>query len=515
MPDLFAWWTQNSASPPLALGLRSSKAFILATISLAVFTDIFLYGVIVPVIPFALTQRAAVRQQDVQYWVSVLLAVYGAALLAASPVCGWAADRSASRRSPLLLGLLALAASTAMLCVGNSIGVLVAGRVLQGISAAVVWTVGLALLVDTVGQKDVGQAMGWVGLSMSMGVLVAPLLGGVVFERGGYNAVFAMAFGLIGVDVVLRLLLVEKKVARRWLKEPGEVDGETVVGARAGEQTGNEAAGLEDDSARSSPVDKAPKESEPASIEPQPPASPSPPTTLKRRIVANLPPIITLLASRRLLAALWGCLVQASLLTSFDSVLPLFVRATFGWTSTGAGLIFLPIVLPSFLGPLVGWLSDRYGPRWLATAGFVFSAPFLVLLRLVRHDSLGQKALLCALLFLVGVGLDLVMAPLMAEITYVVEAKEKKRPGLFGPAGAYAQAYGLFNVAFAGGCLVGPLWAGMVNERAGWGTMAWSLALLSLVSAVPTVIWTGGLVTRKMRRPREEKGLAGEAEAAV
>ncbi|KAK5007264.1 hypothetical protein LTR16_000947, partial [Cryomyces antarcticus] len=278
--------------------------------------------------------------------------------------------------------------------------------------------------------------------------------------------------------------------------EPGEVDGETVVGAEAEEETGKEAAGMKDDSARSSPVDEAPKEAEPPSLEPQPLASP-PPTTLKRRVVANLPPIITLLASRRLLAALWGCLVQASLLTSFDSVLPLFVRATFGWTSTGAGLIFLPIVLPSFLGPLVGWLSDRYGPRWLATAGFIFSAPFLVLLRLVTHDSLGQKALLCALLLL------------------VVEAKEKKRPGLFGPAGAYAQAYGLFNVAFAGGCLVGPLWAGMVNERAGWGTMAWSLALLSLVSAAPTVIWAGGLVTRRIRRPREEKGLAGEAEAAV
>lgn len=53
-----------------------------------------------------------------------------------------------------------LLGATVMLCIGTSIGVLVVGRLLQGMSAAVVWVVGLALLVDTVGEKDVGQAMG-------------------------------------------------------------------------------------------------------------------------------------------------------------------------------------------------------------------------------------------------------------------------------------------------------------------------------------------------------------------
>jgi MFS family permease len=103
-----------------------------------------------------------------------------------------------------------------MLCVGSSIGVLVAGRLLQGLSAAVVWTVGLALLVDTVGQKEIGQVMGYVSLSVSIAILVAPLLGGVVYARGGYYAVFAMAFALIGLDIVLRLALVEKKIAKKW-----------------------------------------------------------------------------------------------------------------------------------------------------------------------------------------------------------------------------------------------------------------------------------------------------------
>ena len=105
-----------TSSPPCLLSIRSSKTFILATICIAVFTDIFLYGIIVPVIPFALASRASVPQSSVQSYVSILLAVYGAALLVASPVAGWYADRSSSRRLPLLIGLLALAGSTVILC---------------------------------------------------------------------------------------------------------------------------------------------------------------------------------------------------------------------------------------------------------------------------------------------------------------------------------------------------------------------------------------------------------------
>ena len=87
-------------------------------------------------LPFALTERSGVDPDQIQTWISIFLAVYGAALLAAAPFCGWAADRSSSRRMPLLFGLLALGGSTVMLCVGDSIGLLAAGRVLQGISAA-------------------------------------------------------------------------------------------------------------------------------------------------------------------------------------------------------------------------------------------------------------------------------------------------------------------------------------------------------------------------------------------
>lgn len=466
------------APPPRLLRVRSSRRFILVAVCVSVFTDIFLYGIIVPVLPFAIASRAAVPEPDVQYWISVLLAVYGVAILVTSPISGWYADRSSSRRLPLLIGLLALAGATILLCLARSVALLVTGRILQGMGDAVVWTVGQALLVDTVGQRDIGQVLGYVSISMTLGVLLAPLLGGVVYSHAGYYPVFYMAFGLILVDAFLRLSLVEKKIAAQWIekKDVATPPSNTETGSKQIQAVARPTANPQGSNSR------------------------------------MYPPVFTLLLSRRLLAALWGCMVQGSVMTALDSVLPLFVQRVFNWNSTGAGLAFIPFIIPSVAAPLVGAISDRYGPRWLIVAGFLFVIPPFALLRLVTENTLDQKILFCSLLSLIGIALTLVTPPLMAEITYVVEAKEKKRPGIFGNTGAYAQAYGLFVMAWAAGSLCGPLWAGLVQDRTDWATMTWTFSLFSGLGALPALIWTGGLITEKNAKNGCERSTGGSAD---
>lgn len=379
-------------------------------------------------------------------------------------ICGWFSDRISARRWPLLLGLIALLGATVMLNVAASIPVFIVGRLLQGISAAVVWVVGLALLADTVPRKSLGQYIGYVSLGMTLGVMLGPLLGGVLYEKAGYNGVWALCYAFIGLDFALRIVLVEKKVARRW-----EAAGQEVEGEAEAEETGEETA--------------VPTESE----------------TRVQKLASRLPPVITLLASRRLLAALFASIVEASLVASFDSVLPLFVNETFGWESLQSGILYLTIVIPTLASPLIGHLSDKYGGRLFSFAGFLLTCPLFVLLRLVDHNSLSQKVLLVALLVLIGCTMTLVFPPIMAEITHVVIAKEKSSTK-FGKGGAYAQAYALFNVAFALGTLVGPIWGGLIKQRYGWNTMAWTLGLLAGVTALPCLIWVDGSL-RRMDRP--------------
>ncbi|KAI3113900.1 hypothetical protein CBS147333_2135 [Penicillium roqueforti] len=198
---------------PKFVELRSSKWFIMFVVAFATGTDIFMYGLIVPVTPTALKDKVGISEDDVQSWTSILLALYSAALLAFAPVVGYIADRAESRRWPLLFGLVALAAATALLCVGTNIALWIVGRLFQGAAAAVVWTAGLALIVDTIGKDDLGQAIGYVSMAISIGTLAGPLLGGVVYENGGYYAVFGLAFGFIALDIILRLLLIEKRHA--------------------------------------------------------------------------------------------------------------------------------------------------------------------------------------------------------------------------------------------------------------------------------------------------------------
>ncbi|WQF77555.1 Putative major facilitator superfamily, MFS transporter superfamily [Colletotrichum destructivum] len=455
---------------PVLFAYRSSVAFIIITVAFAVFTDVFLYGVIVPVVPFALESRVDIAGGQVQFWVSILLAVYGAALLVSSPIWGYLADRISSRRMPMVAGLLLLGGATALLCAGTSIPLLVVGRLLQGASAALVWTVGLALIVDATSSENMGKAMGWVGMAMSAGILSSPMLGGLVYSAGGYYAVFAMCFGLIAVDTAMRLMAIDVKTARAWLEEaPTPADG-----------------GIALDDERRHADDGQSRTAEP---------------TLRggKATSRRKPAFLTLLRSPRLLAALWGTLVHGIVTTSFDSTLPLFVSETFDWDSVGAGLIFLPLVTPSLLGPLVGAACDRWGARPLSSVGFLVATPFLICLRFVGSDGLSQKAILCVLLVGVGVSMALVLGPLMAEITWVVEDVMPTSAQ-----SSYAQAYGLYNMAFSGGALLGPIIGGMIRDAAGWGTVGWTLGLVTFVTSVTQVVWIGGPLIR--HRTSDEAG---------
>ncbi|KEF54529.1 uncharacterized protein A1O9_09696 [Exophiala aquamarina CBS 119918] len=487
-----------TSGKPVFLGVRSSEAFILTAVCWSVFTDVFLYGIIVPVVPFALQDRVHVSHEDTQHWVSVLLSVYAAALLVVSPICGVIADRTTSRRGPLLLGLIVLFASTLMFCLGRTIAILVAARLLQGASAAVVWTVALALLADTVKQDEVGKALGYVSVAMTLGVLFGPMIGGIVYERLGYYPVFAVTFGVIGLDILLRLLLVEKKIAAKWIEPapiPIQIQSAPSINDRIAPGQLEASSAVSEKNTTIAATRAAAANSRP-----------------KRR----LPSMLILLKSRRLLAAFWGSLATSITMTALDTTIPLYVNQIFGWGSLGAGLVFLALLAPNLAGPLIGHWTDKYGPRWISAGGLLFSIPFWVLLRLVDHDGIRQQVLLCGLLLLLGIACAFIMTPLLAEFSKVCDAKVRQQPDLFAEKSAYAQSFGIFNVAWALGSLIGPLVAAGIIDAAGWKTMTWSMALFSAVGVLPALLYSGGMITRNKRRssPAETSSPSTEVHVA-
>lgn len=150
---------------PAGLKLRSNTVFILSTIAIGLFTDLFLYAIIVPVLPFMLEDRANVSPGETQTYVSLMLAVYAGASVVFSPIAGVLADKVSTRQSPFLLGLSSLLGATVLLFLGQTVEILLLARVLQGMSSAVVWSVGMALIIETVGAENLGKTIGTVRLS--------------------------------------------------------------------------------------------------------------------------------------------------------------------------------------------------------------------------------------------------------------------------------------------------------------------------------------------------------------
>ena len=398
-----------------------------------------------------------------------------------SAAAGWFIDRVGTRRLPFLLCLVCLAGSTALLAIGTNIGLWVAGRLLQGVSAGMLWVVCLALLSDTVGQAGIGQAVGIIGIPMSLGPIIGPLLGGVIYAHGGYRSVFGLMFALLAIDAVLRLIMIEKKVAQKWF------------GA---------------ESVQPDPTDVLPEPDLPTSLTPCPESFDTSSTlkeigvqttieaTPSRHILYyKLPPILRLLLSFRMLVALTGGLLQSALNVALDSTLTLTVEALFGWQQTGQGLIFITILVPSLLQPVFGAMTDRYqqGRRVLGAGGCLLATPAYVLLRLVTQNTLGQKALLCVLLVIIGLAMAIAMPAIIAEISATVTDTEKNDPQAI-KGTVLATAWSLVNAAYAAGCMIGPLFAGLIRNSAGWQTTTWCLGLLSGVTGVFLLLCLGGWI---------------------
>lgn len=455
---------------------------------MGVFTDLFLYGIIVPVMPYILTERIGLDSDQIQGSISNLLAAYAGASVAASPVAGILADKMPyGRKVPFVVGLVFLALATVLLAIGQSVPLLVLARVLQGASGGVVWTIGLAIVIETVGQENLGKTMGTIFSFVSVAGLFAPICGGALYAKSGYKGVFGVSIGLIAIDLILRLLMVEKKVAAMYAgsqletatNNAEECDEETPLLPR------NETTG------------KQYKLAKPAN-----------------RVTRSVP-ILLLLRDPALVTAIWIAFMQAFLLGSFDATVPLVASEQFDFGSLKAGLLFLPLGGADFLlGPVFGWCVDRYGTKIFSSLGFALLLPSLVLLRLTPdpsiQDQLGHGrlvALYAGLLALNGVGLSIINSPSIVEAGYIVERYSEANPDIFEEA-PYAQLYGINSMVFSGGLTLGPLLAGNLKEKMGYGNMNAVIGAICGVTAVVAFFFMG----RKERDMRDKTEQVDEEE---
>ena len=75
--------------------------------------------------------------------------------------------------------------------------------------------------------EQLGIAMGTIGSVVSLAMVSAPVLGGTVYHFFGFAAVFYVLGAMLVIDVILRLLMIERKDAGRWgVGEESETEAE-------------------------------------------------------------------------------------------------------------------------------------------------------------------------------------------------------------------------------------------------------------------------------------------------
>lgn len=188
--------------------LNTNRKKALFVVTLAVFTDMFIHGMIVPILPIY-AGSLGISQTALGF----LFGSYALALLITTPIFGMISDKL-GRRGPMLWGILGLAAATLLFAFANTFWFLLLARILQGCAAAITWTAGLALLADFYPSEERGQAMGIALSGQAMGILVGPSLGGWLYQIGGYMFPFFVATGMAVLDGLLRLLLLKEEPHR-------------------------------------------------------------------------------------------------------------------------------------------------------------------------------------------------------------------------------------------------------------------------------------------------------------
>jgi len=178
----------------------------------------------IAVVATALPDIAADLRADLHglKWVidAYTLALGGVVLTAGS-----LADRLGRRRL-FVAGLLVFTASSLACALAPSIGALIAARAVQGLGAALMFAVSLALIADVFAPgKARATALAAYGATIGASFAIGPFVGGVLTTTLGWTWVFLLnlPLGCIGLAIATRKLRESRDPVPRRVDVPGQI----------------------------------------------------------------------------------------------------------------------------------------------------------------------------------------------------------------------------------------------------------------------------------------------------
>ena len=130
--------------------------------------------------------------------VQAVVVAYLAGLTVSVLIAGRLGDRHGLK--PMLAAGLVIFAGASLLCaVAPGLWLLIGARMLQGIGAAFLMTLALALMRQSASAARIGRAMGLLGTASALGTALGPPLGGLLIPLAGWRGLFWVQVPLAGL----------------------------------------------------------------------------------------------------------------------------------------------------------------------------------------------------------------------------------------------------------------------------------------------------------------------------
>ncbi|MFF7340307.1 DHA2 family efflux MFS transporter permease subunit [Streptomyces sp. NPDC008163] len=328
---------------------------------------------------------------------------YTLALASVIPLTGWAADRFGTKRL-YLLAVALFAAGSALCAAANSLEMLVAFRVIQGLGGGMLMPLGMTILTRAAGPERVGRVMAVLGIPMLLGPIFGPILGGWLIDIASWHWIFLInlpigAIALVYAALVLPKDHVEPSETFDWvgvlLLSPGLAS--FLYGVSSIPETGTVWATKVLVPAIIGLVLVAafvPWALRPANIHP----------LIDLRLFQNRDLSVAVIAMSLFAMAFFG----ASLL------FPLYFQQVRGESALDSGVLLAPQGIGAMITmPIAGMLADRIGPGKIVITGIVVITAGMGMFTQLTADT--SYAYIITALFIMGLGMGASMMPIMAS----------------------------------------------------------------------------------------------------
>ena len=134
--------------------------------------------------------------------VQMVVVTYLVALTVGVVIAGRLGDRL-GLKPMLLIGLAVFAVASLLCAIAPNLWLLIGARVLQGVGAAFLMTLAMALMRQTASEARVGRAMGLLGTVSALGTALGPSLGGLLIPLAGWRSIFWVQVPLATLALIL------------------------------------------------------------------------------------------------------------------------------------------------------------------------------------------------------------------------------------------------------------------------------------------------------------------------